>query len=88
MVRGFGITVFLTTFTVAWGQPYVISTIAGGAPPPTPIAATNASLPLPPGVAADTIGDIYFTSDNAVFKIDATGALTRVAGNALQPRPN
>jgi sugar lactone lactonase YvrE len=82
MVRGFGLAVFFAVFNVAWAQPYVISTVAGGAAPPTPIAAVNASLPLPPGVASDNFGNIYFTSNNAVFKTDATGALTRVAGSA------
>jgi sugar lactone lactonase YvrE len=81
MVRGFGFAVFLAGFNVAWGQPYIITTVAGGAPPPTPIAAINASLPLPPGVASDNFGNTYFISNNAAFKIDATGALTRVAGN-------
>jgi sugar lactone lactonase YvrE len=63
-------------------QPYVISTIAGGAPPPTPAAAVNASFPLPPDVAADSSGNVYFTAVNCVFKIDASGTMTRVAGTA------
>lgn len=66
----------------ALGQPYVISTVAGGAPPPTPLAAVNASLSHPAGVATDSSGNLYFTSNHTVFKVDATGILTRVAGNS------
>ena len=82
MPRGFGLAVLLSSLNLALGQPYVISTVAGGAPPPTPVAAVNASLPLPSGVATDKSGNIYFTSNNAVFKIDSTATLTRIAGTA------
>ena len=67
---------------IALGQPYVISTVAGGAPPPTPIAAVNASLSHPSGVASDSSGNVYFTSNNAVFKVDANGTLTRIPGTS------
>src|ERR1017187_414838 len=63
-------------------QPYVIYTVAGWAPPPSNIAAVNASIPLPDGVAADSAGNVYFTSDNCVFKIDLSGMLIRVAGTS------
>jgi uncharacterized protein (TIGR03437 family) len=33
-------------------------------------------------VATDAAGNVYFTADNAVFKVDASGALTRVAGSS------
>ena len=68
--------------SVALAQPYVISTVAGGVPPPTPVPAVNASLPHPGGIAVDSTGNQYFTSDNCVFKIDLSGTLTRVAGNS------
>jgi sugar lactone lactonase YvrE len=82
MPRGFGLACILSTLNLAQGQPYVISSIAGGAPPPTPSAAVSASLPLPSGVAVDNSGNIFFTSNNSVFKIDSTGTLTRIAGNS------
>ena len=62
--------------------PYVISTFAGGAPPPTPSVALNASIGAPSGVAADAAGNVYFTSLNCVFKLDTSGTLTRVAGTS------
>ena len=61
---------------------YVISTIGGGALPPTSIAAPLAGYSVPQGVVTDAQGRIYFTSGpmNAVFRVELTGALTRVAG--------
>ncbi|MBS1857304.1 MAG: hypothetical protein JST11_18195 [Acidobacteria bacterium] len=67
----------------AAAQQYLISTYAGGAPPPTPIAAPNAAIGLPQCVAVDSAGNVYFSSSlSAVFRIDTSGILTRVAGNA------
>ena len=72
----------LWTVQVA-GQDFTISTIAGGAPPPTPAVATSASIGSPLGVAVDATGKVYFASDkNCVFKLDASGILTLVAGNS------
>ena len=34
------------------------------------------------GLAADSSGNIYFTSSNCVFKLDQNGLLARIAGNA------
>jgi len=65
----------------AWGQQYVISTIAGGVPPPTPIAALKASVGDPARVAVDASGNVYFAALHCVFKVDAGGTLTRIAGN-------
>jgi len=65
-----------------WAQQYVISTIAGGAPPPTPAAAAAASIGDPTRLATDAAGNVYFGSLHSVFKVDAGGALTRVAGTA------
>jgi trimeric autotransporter adhesin len=72
---------FLLMSSAAVAQQYVISTVAGGAPPPTPITAVTASIPAPKGVAVDNSGNIYFSSDNCVFKINNNGLMTRVAGN-------
>lgn len=72
--------VLVTAASVA--DDYVISTIAGGAPPPTPIAAASASIGPPSGIVADPAGNVYFSSLNCVFKLDGSGILTRVAGNS------
>ena len=63
------------------GQQYSISTIAGGVPPATPAVARNASI-SPEQVATDSNGNVFFSSNNAVFEIDSTGLLTRIAGNS------
>jgi uncharacterized protein (TIGR03437 family) len=65
-----------------WAQQYVISTIAGGAPPPTPAMAPAASIGDPTRLATDAAGNVYFGSLHSVFKVDAGGTLTRVAGTA------
>jgi len=78
-----GLGLLLGSGTAAWAQQYVISTIAGGAPPTTPIAAVNASIGHTYGVATDATGNVYFTSDNCVFRLEQqNGVLTRVAGNS------
>ncbi|HMC62339.1 MAG TPA: hypothetical protein VKJ01_24300, partial [Candidatus Solibacter sp.] len=63
-----------------WSQQYVISTIAGGVPPPTPVAARQASIGDPARVAVDAAGNVYFSSLHSVFKVDGGGTLTRIAG--------
>ena len=66
----------------ASAQSYTISTFAGGAPPPAVIPALHASIGAPQGIAVDREGDVFFASDNCIFKLDSSGALTLVAGNA------
>ncbi|MCX6594263.1 MAG: hypothetical protein NTZ56_22340 [Acidobacteria bacterium] len=63
-------------------QEYTISTIAGGGPPATPVAGTAASIGQPYGVATDRAGNVFFSSLNCVFKLDADGVMTRVAGTS------
>ena len=63
--------------------PTVITTVAGGGTPLTPVAATSASLGEPLGIAADSSGNVYFTSLQDVFKVDGTGTLTLLAGTGL-----
>jgi uncharacterized protein (TIGR03437 family) len=68
--------------SLALAQQYSLSTAAGGAPPPTPVGATNTSIGQPNRVTVDSSGNTYFSSGNAVFKIDTKGNLTVVAGNS------
>ena len=71
----------LSSAVVLAAQQYTISTFAGGAPPPTPIAAVKASLVPFLGLSAEN-GNVYFSSADSVFKIDTSGVLTRMAGNS------
>ena len=63
-------------------QQYVISTYAGGALLPTPALGLDLPIGAASGVASDAAGNIYFLSADSVFKLDPSGALTRVAGNS------
>ena len=84
MCRTAELILLLTLFLGRGGcaQEYVISTIAGGVPPPTPIAAVSASIGRPRGIAVDAAGNVYFTSLDAMFRLDQKGILTRIAGNS------
>jgi trimeric autotransporter adhesin len=73
---------FLLVATALSGQQYVISTIAGGGPLPSPVSALSLPVGIPQGVATDKAGNFYFASLNCVFKVDQNGVMTRVAGNA------
>ena len=64
------------------GQTYQISTFAGGVPPLTPSRALEASIGSPQAVVVDAAGNLYFNAVNAIFRLDAGGTLTRVAGNS------
>ena len=81
MVRALFSLGFLLFSGGVWAQQYVISTIAGGAPPSNPTAAIQASIGDPPRVAADAAGNVYFGSLHSVFRVDPSGTMTRVAGN-------
>ena len=67
----------------AVAQHYVISTIAGGAPPATPVRGLDMPLNVR-GVATDAAGNVYFTSAlSCIFKLDSNGIVTlagQVAG--------
>ena len=73
---------FLLMSGSAVAQQYVISTFAGGSPPPTPAAAVNSSLGVLEGVAVDGSGTLYLAADNSVFRVDVNGVLIRLAGNS------
>ena len=74
-------SLLLAGASVAFAQQYTISTIAGGAPPATPVAASNTSIGAPRRVATDSAGNVYFSSSNAVFKMSGA-TLTLVAGTS------
>ncbi len=74
-------SILLMAGASALAQQYTISTVAGGAPPATPVAALNASIGQPRKLAISG-GNLYFSSGNSVFKIDGSGTLTLVAGNS------
>jgi sugar lactone lactonase YvrE len=66
-----------------FGQTYTISTFAGGALPVN-VPGPSASLSNVSGVAVDTVGNVFFVSGQAVFRLDAQiGVLTLVAGNGI-----
>ncbi|MDE3165230.1 MAG: hypothetical protein KGN36_05440, partial [Acidobacteriota bacterium] len=67
--------------TCAAAQQYVISTLAGGVPPATPMAAPSAAIGDPARVTADAAGNLYFSSLHSIFQVDSSGTLTRIAGN-------
>jgi uncharacterized protein (TIGR03437 family) len=70
------------TATLALAQQYSITTVAGGAPAPTPATATNAAIGRPNRVAADSAGNIYFSGNHSVYRLATNGTLTLVAGNS------
>ena len=61
-------------------QHYAIATVAGGALPASSLPAAKASIGDPPRVAVDSAGNVYFGSLHAVFEVDSSGALIRIAG--------
>ena len=61
-------------------QPYAITTIAGGVLPLPGTLAANASIGDPPRVAVDASGNVFFGSLHAVFEVNSSGALIRIAG--------
>ncbi len=72
------------TFTVTQAYP-LISTLAGGAMPATPVQGASVSIPVSFGVAVDSAGNVYFPSPslNAVFKMDPSGTVWRIAGSGV-----
>ncbi len=68
---------------LSFAQQYTVSTIAGGAPPATPVAATAISTGNTQRVTVDPAGNVYFSSSlNCVFEISTSGTLTLIAGNS------
>ena len=77
---GGGLLLLLAGFSVAYGQQYSISTVAGGAPPATPATATGTAVGKTKRVILDKTGNVYFTAGNCVFKMTGSN-LVVVAGN-------
>ncbi len=77
------ILVFFVAWGAAFGQHATISTFAGGPPgSAAPVAGLKAALGQTEAVVADGAGNLYIsTSLQCVFKLDANGMLTRIAGN-------
>ncbi len=59
-----------------------ITTVAGGGPGSN-VPALNVALTLTQGVTTDTGGNLYFTSQSRVFKMEPSGNLTVIAGTGV-----
>jgi trimeric autotransporter adhesin len=77
-MRLFIIVATLASFaTGSHSQSLTISTIAGG----TRLGpALSANIGQPTAVVADTFGNLYFLAQAAIFKVDSSATLTRIAG--------
>ena len=77
-MRLFIIVATLASFAArSQSQTLTISTIAGG----TRLGpAISANIGQPAAVAVDASGNLYFLAQAAVFKVDSTGMLMRIAG--------
>jgi uncharacterized protein (TIGR03437 family) len=71
---------FIVTAGFAHAGQYVISTFAGGAIPASPVDALTATIGFPSDMIRDSSGNLYFSSLNCVFRLDAKGVITRIAG--------
>src|ERR1035441_4471790 len=72
---------FAALSALCQAQSYLITTVAGGGVPFTPAPATSISLAAG-SVAAGAHGNVYFIAFDCVFKMDAVGIVTRVAGTS------
>ena len=85
--RSAALTIGGQTFNVTQLAPYLVSTIAGGVFPATPIPGNSVTIPASYGMATDPAGNLYLAAWNwnAAFKLDTAGILTRVAGGSPIP---
>jgi sugar lactone lactonase YvrE len=60
----------------------LITTIAGGTIPTTPVPASNASIGSVYKVAADSFGNVYFSALNGIFRVDKSGNMIRYGGHS------
>src|SRR6516165_8350019 len=82
MIRALFLSGFLSISNSTRAQQYIITTLAGGAPPVTPGPAATTAIGDPPRVAVDSAGNAYFGSLHSIFRVDRSGTLTRIAGTA------
>ncbi len=74
------IATFLILATALFSQ--TITTVAGGGPGSN-VPALNVALTLTQGVTVDTAGNLFFTSQSRVFKMEPSGNLTVIAGTGV-----
>jgi len=83
--KGLPLGCALVFCAIAAAQQYVIATYAGSPTPPfQPGPAVQTPIGYPYSPALDAAGNVYFTSPqlNSVFKLDTSGALSRIAGSS------
>ncbi len=80
MRHRFSCLLLLAASNLAVAQQYVINTVAGGATPPTPVAASGSSFPSPGGLTIDSAGNLYAVSQNCVFTVSPSRVMNRIAG--------
>jgi trimeric autotransporter adhesin len=82
MIAGRLFSAFVLCAGFVAAQQYAISTVAGGSPLPSPVAATTVPLGGISGIATDSAGNVYLSASNCVFRLDKSGMLTLMAGNS------
>ena len=81
------VIVLLMTGPALFGQPGLITVVAGGGPSRTlkdGDVATNGQLSLPSSVALDSTGNVYI-ADGSVRKVNLQGIISTVAGGINPP---
>jgi len=71
----------MSSTALVQAQQYVVSTYAGGTPPPTPLPGANLAIWYPQGLATDAAGNAYFAMLNCVFRLGPDDIVDRIAGN-------
>jgi sugar lactone lactonase YvrE len=75
------ISAYFAASAAASGNDYIVSTIAGGIAPTMPVAARKAFIGAISGMAIDSAGNIYLSTDlSCVFRMNPAGIVTRFAG--------
>lgn len=71
--------------TAGLAQSWTVTTVAGGVGPANTNAALKASLGRVTAVAAGKSGEVYLATEtqHCIFRLDASGTLTRYAGNGF-----
>ncbi len=68
--------------SVCRGQQFVVSTLAGAAPAPTPASALDSAFPQIDSLTLDSGGNAFFAAENCVYRLSPDGIVTLVAGTA------